>query len=157
MGPATATYAKAHIVYALRQSLLKCPSYSLTRYMIRDTLQYNSSFNLDPLLPFLSLTNCRFPVFDYFEDCRKNFNTVVSLTRVFETSDDRSINSTVFNRLDSFCCWSYIRGKGCINKKGFCCYRDQFTVSFLQNIAIYGEANSVKNITINIWLNDGIY
>ena len=104
MRPSTATYAKARIVYPLRQSLLKYPSYSSTRYVFRGTLQRNSSFNLDSLRPFPNLTIFSFPVFDYFEDCRENFNTIVSLIRVFETSDDRSVKRTVFNRPVSLYC-----------------------------------------------------
>ena len=30
-------------------------------------------------------------------------------------------------------------------------------ISYFLNILRYGEVNSVKNITINIWLNDGVY
>jgi hypothetical protein len=60
-----------------------------------------------------------------------------AITRVFQTPDDRSIYRTVCNLLDSLYYWCSVWGKGCTNKKVFCSCRDQFTVDFLQNIAIY--------------------
>ena len=56
-------------------------------------------------------------------------------------------------------CWKHVRFSVCHHfvplSVWYC--NQKFLVLHLHDHKFYGEVNSVKNRTINIWLNDGVY